>query len=245
MLHNLKIFVDKHTSGISVHLFRGYILSIINNLPQEDQDKICFHLTKEELLSPTHRKIPYVLFGKPHRDCFTLYGYEDEGKRLLNLIKRELRFSISLKGKQFNVKNVLLKSTENMPKKSETGEDILYKTKTPILLFNGNRRRIYNGIVYGNKDLKVRDEKFKEAINSMLRANIKNLMRTTYKNKKYDIFNNIKIDWIDFKVVMVRDRDQKQPVIFGTFKTDWHLPEFIGSRTGAGFGQINQQRGTK
>lgn len=245
MLHNLKIFVDKHTSGISVKMLRGYILSIINTLPQDDQDKICFHLTKAQLSSPTSRKIPYILFGKPHRDCFSLYGYEEEGKRLLNLIKRELRFSISLKGKEFNVKNILLKSTENIPKKSETNEDIIYKTKTPILLFAGDRRRIYNGIVYGNKDLKIRDIKFKESINKMLIGNIKNLMRTTKKNKSYDIFNDIKIDWIDFKVIMVRDRDQKQPVIIGTFKTNWYLPEFIGNRTGAGFGQIIQQRGTK
>jgi hypothetical protein len=50
--------------------------------------------------------------------------------------------------------------------------------------------------------------------------------------------DDIKLDWQEFKVIKIQNRNSFEPVVVGQFRTPWELPRFIGQRIGDGFGEI-------
>ena len=70
---------------------------------------------------------------------------------------------------------------------------------------------------------------------------IKNLryqLKTLVKDKEYQFLDDIKLDWQEFKVIKIQNRNSFEPVVVGQFRTPWELPRFIGQRIGDGFGEI-------
>ena len=110
ILHSLRLDTNKITSGVSVDSFRKAILSNLGNADKKDIDKILFHLSDTEIKNNSIRRYPYILFGKPNESTFYIYGYEDEGKRLLKEIKKSLPLCLDIKNREFNISNIMIVS---------------------------------------------------------------------------------------------------------------------------------------
>lgn len=240
ILHGLRLQTNEKTSGISVDRYRKAILSNLNNVEQKDIDKILFHLNDEQIKDNSIRRYPYILFGKPNENTFYLYGYEDEGKRLLKIIKKSLSLCLDIDGKEFNITGIKEIEYDSMPKSSF--EKITYYTSTPILLFSHNSVKKVEGIVY-NKNIsnEEKDIQLQDFTNILIRKSIKHIFNEILGKSK-EVFENIEINWKEFKLIVIQDKGTKKFAIVGEFESNWHLPKFIGNRTGAGFGKITTNR---
>ena len=67
---------------------------MIKNIP-EIKNKINFHITDDKF-TDNNRKIPYILFAKPYKNKFCIYGYNDIGKELLKQIQHSLKHIFKL-----------------------------------------------------------------------------------------------------------------------------------------------------
>ena len=108
------------------------------------------------------------------------------------------------------------------------------------MLFRHNRRKVFDGIIFHNEDLKKREIEFKKVVNDFIIKNIRYQMQVLFKDKEYKVFDDIKLEWDEFKIIMIEHKDRKEPVVLGKFSCDWELPRFIGSRVGIGFGEISK-----
>lgn len=235
MLHSLHLVFNKDISSLSSEIFRGAIISITNHLDDEIKDKINFHITDDKFTDTT-RKIPYILFAKPYKNKFCIYGYNDVGQELLKQIQHSLKHIFKLQGLEYQVVKSYLKEESYIPTKADNY--MAYKTITPIMLFRHNRRKVFDGIIFHNDDLVKRDIEFKKVVNDFIIKNIRYQMQILFKDKEYKVFDNIKIEWDEFKIIMIEHKDRKEPVVVGKFNCDWELPRFIGSRIGIGYGEI-------
>lgn len=240
ILHSLRLQTKEKTSGTSVNSFRKAILANLKDINQEDLNKILFHLNDAEINNSSIRRYPYILFGKPNENTFYLYGYEDEGKRLLNLIKKSLSLCLEINNKEFNIANIKEIEYDCMPKSSF--EKINYFTSTPILLFSRNSVKKVEGIIY-NKNLSSaeKDAQLQEFSNILIRRSVKHIFKEILGKSK-DVFEKININWKEFKLIVIQDKTSKKFAIVGEFESDWYLPKFIGNRTGAGFGKLTTNR---
>jgi hypothetical protein len=82
---------------------------------------------------------------------------------------------------------------------------ITYKTVTPIMIFRHNRRKVFDGIIFHNEDLKKRDIEFKKVVNDFIIKSIRYQMQVLFKDKEYKVFDEIKIEWSEFKIIMIED----------------------------------------
>ena len=82
-------------SLISSGIFRGAIISMTDHLEDEIKNKINFHITDDKF-TDNNRKIPYILFAKPYKNKFCIYGYNDIGKELLKQIQHSLKHIFKL-----------------------------------------------------------------------------------------------------------------------------------------------------
>lgn len=236
MLHSLHIIVNRNIENISSEIFRGAIISMTNHLESDIKDKINFHISKDNFTDTT-RKIPYILFSKPYKNKFCVYGYNDIGKELLKRIQYSIKHIFKLQGTSYQVVKSYFKEDSYIPKKV-ADKSIAYKTITPLMLFRHNRRKVFDGIIFHNDDLKERDIEFKKAINDFIIKNIRYQMQVLFKDKEYKVFDDIKLEWDEFKIIMVKHKDRDEPVVVGKFNCDWELPRFVCSRIGIGFGEI-------
>ena len=239
-LHSLQLRTNEKTKGISVDSFRKAILCNLNNSEQEDIDKILFHLDDKQIKDKNIRRYPYILFGKPNENAFYLYGYENEGKRLLKVIKKSLSLCLDINGKEFNISSIKEIEYDCMPRSSF--EKINYYTSTPILLFSSNSVKKVEGIVY-NKNLSndEKDSQLQEFSNILIRRSVKHIFKEILGKSK-EVFENIEINWKEFKLIVIKDKNSKKFAIVGNFESNWYLPKFIGNRTGAGFGKLTTNR---
>lgn len=244
MIHTIKFTTDRYFSGIPVSQIREFIISSCENkLSNDEMKKLLFHLSKEEFENKDTRKIPHIIFSKPLQESFSLKAFGDEGLELLLKIKKIIKNVGFIKVKKTNNKHNILDTklyTHNsLPEKSN--KTLKYKTIRPIVLFKGNRRKIYDAIYnkYKNNTKKMNEE-LQKSVNKMLIAYMKNLAKTINKKREYKIFNKINIEWTEFKIFFITDRNEKTPVIVGEFETNWNLPHLLGNRIGAGFGHIMQ-----
>lgn len=240
ILHSLRLDTNKRTSGVSVDSFRKAILSNLSNIDKKDIDKILFHLNENEIKDNSIRRYPYILFGKPNESTFYIYGYEDEGKRLLKEIKKSLPLCLVINNKEFNISNIKEVEYDSMPKSSF--EKITYYTSTPILLFSSNSVKKVEGIVY-NKNISKdeKDSQLQEFANILIRRSVKHIFKEVMGKSK-EVFENIEINWKEFKLIVIQDKNSKKFAIVGEFESNWHLPKFIGNRNGAGFGKLTTKR---
>lgn len=237
MLYTKEYKTEQAVKGITPTLFRNYILSKIENLDKEDLKKIHFHLSEEDFKNPKTRKIPHIIFAKPLTKSFYLKAYGEDGLLLLNKINKCLDDTFKIDNRVFNIKEVNEYAHSVIPSKTE--ELFTYRTVTPILLFTGAKRKVFDGIYFKHlNDKKEFDEVLKNSVNAMLRANMKNILRTIVKDKEYKALNDIDIEWIEFKVIMRFVRGVKTPAVVGSFKSHWELPHCLGSRTGIGYGLV-------
>jgi hypothetical protein len=235
MLHSLHLVFNKDISLISSGIFRCAIISMTDHLEDEIKDKINFHITND-IFTDITRKIPYILFAKPYKNKFCIYGYDDIGKEILKQIQYSLKHIFKLQGVEYQVAKSYLKEERYVP--TRANKSITYKTITPLMLFRHNRRKVFDGIIFHNDDLKKRDIEFKKVVNDFIIKNIRYQMQVLFKDKEYKVFDEIKIEWSEFKIIMIEHKDRKEPVVVGKFNCDWELPRFIGSRVGIGFGEI-------
>ncbi len=237
MLHSLHLVFNKDISLISSGIFRGAIISMTDHLNNDIKDKINFHITDDKFTDIT-RKIPYILFAKPYKNKFCIYGYNDIGKELLKQIQYSIKHIFKLQGTECQVVKSYLKEESYIPTRAD--KSITYKTITPLMLFRHNRRKVFDGIIFHNEDLKKRDIEFKKVVNDFIIKNIRYQMQVLFKDKEYKVFDDIKLEWSEFKIIMIEHKDRKEPVVVGKFNCDWELPRFIGSRVGIGFGEISK-----
>ena len=231
-LNRLKLSCDFKTTGISSTNFRKTLIALTDNMQENDKKKIALHYTSVEFNLQNIRKIPYVLYARPYNKNFYIYSY-NEDYALLDRIIKELKFSFSVEGKQFQLKNISLSKISIIPKR----EDVEYKTITPLLLFTGHKRKwldwTLNNIQKNNLDTIL-----KEKINKFLIDNVRYQMQQLYKNKEYKVYNEIELNWDNFKLIRLTIRDKTEMGIVGTFKSNYSLPIFIGHKIGLGYGQL-------
>lgn len=240
VLHSLSLITDEETSGISVDKFRKSILARLGqqDTSKDDLGKILFHLSDDDLKNKSIRRLPYILFGKPNKNTFYLHGYDEEGKRLLSVIKKSLSFVMEIDGKEFNISKINDSIEKDYIPVFLNGGINSYSTSTPMLLFNDNSRKAVEGILYNPKNTK--EEKDKQLIkltNSLIKSSIQFIFQEL-TGKQKSIFETININWKEFKLIVIKDKDRKRFAVVGEFESDWSLPKFIGQRTGAGFGKI-------
>lgn len=240
ILHSLRLQTNERTSGVSVDSFRKAILSNLSNTDKKDIDKILFHLSDTEIKDNSIRRYPYILFGKPNENTFYVYGYEDEGKRLLKEIKKSLPLCLVINNKEFNISNIKEVEYDSMPKSSF--EKITYYTSTSILLFSSNSVKKVEGIVY-NKNISKdeKDSQLQEFANILIGRSVKHIFKEIMGKSK-EVFENIEINWKEFKLIVIQDKNSKKFAVVGEFESNWHLPKFIGNRNGAGFGKLTTKR---
>ena len=240
ILHSLRLQTNEKILSVSVDSFRKAILSNLSNIDKKDIDKILFHLSDTEIKNTSIRRYPYILFGKPNESTFYIYGYEDEGKRLLKEIKKSLPLCLVINNKEFNISNIKEVEYDSMPKSSF--EKINYYTSTPILLFSSNSVKKVEGIVY-NKNISndEKDTQLQEFANILIRRSVKHIFKEVMGKSK-EVFENIEINWKEFKLIVIQDKNSKKFAIVGEFESNWHLPKFIGNRNGAGFGKLTTKR---
>lgn len=240
MIHGLKIKTDTKLSKIRVQDFRNLVLSYLNDISKNDLDNILFHLNDEQLHDKKIRKVPYLLFGKPVGFEFYIFGYFEEGLRLLNIIKQNLRSTFVLSNKEITIKRVTFFEKNFIPKKSH--KSIEYKTSTPVLAFNDKfSRKKVEGIIYNNNlSREERDNQLKSFTNECIIRTMKFTLGQLLNksDNSFDSLNAIHINWSEFKVFVITDKDIKRFAVAGKFTSNWELPYFIGHRVGAGFGKI-------
>lgn len=79
---------------------------------------------------------------------------------------------------------------------------------------------------------------FQKAVNDLIIKNLRYQLKTLVKDKEYQFLDDIKLDWQEFKVIKIQNRNSFEPVVVGQFKISWELPRFIGQRIGDGFGEL-------
>lgn len=237
LLYFLKIDVNEKLQKVTSNDVRRFILALTNDFDDLLKSKINFHISEKDFLSNTQRKIPYLLFAKPTGDSFNLFAYEEIGLEILEKIKEIFPDNFYLKKQKFTVKNLIMSEPESiMPKSS--AKEIHYKTKTPIMLFRNKRRKVFDGIIHHNNNLAKRDIEFQKAINDLIVKNLRYQLKILVKDKEYCFLDDIKLDWKEFKIIKIQNRDSFEPVVVGEFSAHWELPRFIGQRIGDGFGEI-------
>jgi hypothetical protein len=237
LLYSLQVIVKEKIQKITSSDFRRFILAITDGFTDELKSKINFHITDESFKSTNQRKIPYLLFAKPNDKSFRLFAYGEVGLEILEKIKEIYPNEFYLKEQKFTVQKLVLNEPESiMPKSS--AKSIYYKTKTPIMLFRNQRRKVFDGIVHHNEDFAKRDIEFQKAVNDLIIKNLRYQLKTLVKDKEYQFLDDIKLDWQEFKVIKIQNRNSFEPVVVGQFRISWELPRFIGQRIGDGFGEI-------
>lgn len=237
LLYSLLITVNQNIYKITSSTFRKFILAITDRFPDELQSKINFHITDEDFKSNKNRKIPHVLFAKPSKDSFRLFAYGDIGLDILEKIKEIFPDTIYLKEQKFTVIKIVLNEPESIMAKS-SAKTINYATKTPIMLFRNQRRKVFDGIIHNNEDLTKRDIEFQKATHDLIVKNLRYQLKILVKDKEYPFLDDITLEWQEFKIIKIHNRDSFEPVVVGKFSTSWVLPRFIGQRIGDGFGEI-------
>ena len=237
LLYSLQVIVKEKIQKITSSDFRRFILAITDGFTDELKSKINFHISDEDFKSTNQRKIPYLLFAKPNDNSFRLFAYGEVGLEILEKIKEIFPDSFYLKEQKFIVQKLVLNEPESiMPKSS--AKSIHYKTKTPIMLFRNQRRKVFDGIVHHNEDFAKRDIEFQKAVKDLMIKNLRYQLKTLVKDKEYQFLDDIKLDWQEFKVIKIQNRNNFEPVVVGQFRISWELPRFIGQRIGDGFGEL-------
>lgn len=235
-INNLTIYVKSDTIGVTSSDFRKTILALTDNMSESDKKMINLHYEDEDMEKNNIRKIPYVLFGKPHKNSFKLFSYGDDGYELLNRIKKNLRYSFSVKGKEFEIKDVSILKQDIIPKASQS--PIVYKTVTPLILFTGGEKKFTTWLFNNVKDSTEKNKLLQAKALEVIQKNIKYQMRTLFKDKEYNQFDNIEIKWDTFKTIWIKSRDKKELGVVGDFTSNYDLPRFIGRKIGNGFGEL-------
>ena len=237
LLYSLQVIVKEKIQKITSSDFRRFILALTDRFCDELKFKINFHISDDDFKSTNQRKIPYLLFTKPNDNSFRLFAYAEVGLEILEKIKEIFPDSFYLKEQKFIVQKLVLNEPESiMPKSS--AKSVYYKTKTPIMLFRNQRRKVFDGIVHHNEDFAKRDIEFQKAVNDLIIKNLRYQLKTLVKDKEYQFLDDIKLDWEEFKIIKIQNRNSFEPVVVGQFSTSWELPKFIGQRIGDGFGEI-------
>lgn len=187
---------------------------------------------------------PDVIFQKPFKDSVTLHikKSSEAFKNMQILLSILKTIPLNIKGIEFKLKRYTqLQSNIVVPIASNKMH--YYKTITPILLFTGNHFKMYYSILekYKNNSIELEKE-LKRVASELIKSNLKFQAQNLIKYKKYEQFEDINIEWIDFTIrfISFHKNEKKSPAIFGSFKTSYELPRFIGHKIGKGFGQINK-----
>lgn len=237
LLYYLQIDLNEKLQKITSSDIRRFILAFSDDFEDGLKSKINFHIDDKDFLSNMQRKIPYLLFAKPMGDSFSLFAYGEIGLEILERIKGIFPDSFYLKKQKFTLKKLIINEPESIMTKS-SAKEIHYKTKTPIMLFRNKRRKVFDGILHHNEDLVKRDIEFQKAINDLIVKNLRYQLKILVKDKEYAFLDNIKLNWQEFKIIKIQNRDSFEPVVVGEFSSSWELPRFIGQRIGDGFGEI-------
>ena len=237
LLYSLQIIVKEKIQKITSSDFRRFILAITDGFTDELKSKINFHISDDDFKSANQRKIPYLLFAKPNDNSFRLFAYGEVGLEILEKIKEIYPNEFYLKEQKFTVQKLVLNEPESIMPKFLV-KSIYYKTKTPIMLFRNQRRKVFDGIVHHNEDFSKRDIEFQKAVNDLIIKNLRYQLKTLVKDKEYQFLDDIKLDWQEFKVIKIQNRNSFEPVVVGQFRISWELPRYIGQRIGDGFGEI-------
>jgi len=232
-LNVLTIYCDSKINKIASSDFRKTIIAITDNMNQSDKCKISFHLTQEQFKNTSISKIPFVLYGFPRDKKFKIYTFNQDYK-LLERIVLELKLYFFVSSQKFKIINTTIKTKNIIPQL----KNIKYKTKTPILLFTGNKRKWLDAIII-NTNREDLDNILQLKITKLIIENVRYQMQQLFRNKEYKNFDDIKIQWDEFKLIRLTIRNKTEYGIVGKFISNYTLPYFIGHRIGLGYGNID------
>lgn len=242
MTTGLRLILDKDTSCFKSHertdLFRYAFLNLCESI-HPDLEK-AFNFRKEGF--------PDVIYQKPYKSNMNLFIKEHSYPHaLLDKALYSLKGkSLLIKGEEFKIVDCKkIYDNQIMPSYSES--IITYKGITPILLFTGEHFPIFYAINknFTNESQKIQELKSKAI--DLIKSNLKWQVQQQIGYRNLDVFDSIDIEWeaFDIKMITFHKDEKKTPAIFGSFKTNWNLPRFIGQKIGKGFGQINKFAGAE
>lgn len=238
ILYQLRIDFNNILYKVKSVDFRRVVLALTDSSHCELKSKINFHIIEDNFLhQKSTRKIPYILYGKPYKKSLNLFAYGYDGLELLRHISSLINQKVFINHISYSIKRKkIFENSSLLPKKSI--QELTYYTRTPIMIFRHKYRRVFDTILHCNKDLVKRDIEFQKAINDLIVKNLRYQLKTIVKDKEYGFLDDIKLNWQEFKIIKIQNRDSFEPVVVGEFSTDWELPRFIGQRNGDGFGEI-------
>lgn len=236
----LRILLSKDTSLFSnkerTDLFRYAFLNLCESIDARFEKAFDF---REE-------GFPDVIYQKPFKNSMTIFIKEHSyAHALLNKLLFALKNQkLLIQGEEFVILDIE-KIYDNLIVPAFSNEEIRYKTITPLLLFTRKTFPIFYAINKAHENEKDKQEALKNKAADMIRSNLKWQVQQQIGYRSMDVLDKIDIEWEDFTIKMVEfhKNELKTPAIFGTFKTHWNLPRFVGQKIGKGFGQINQFKG--
>lgn len=196
------------------------------------------HIGEEEYSDKEISRTPKIYYGKPHKNSFSVYSLNlDLIKFLEKQLKKQKSFEADIPAESFKV---YVREIDYIPRMHH--RKIEYYTRTPIVVFTGKTRKVWDGIMR-RKDLsfEAKDIEIKRILGEIIRSTIKyDLQQTINKTKKFLFVDEIEFNWTEFKAIVVHGRDTKQIGIVGKFESDYILPRFLGRQTSLGFGEVKQ-----
>lgn len=254
MITCLKIEFDK-----DILRDRNFIDNIA--LTEEARDNIIKFSSNEpeniyKIINNQEFSLPYIIYSKPYKNIFKIYGLGDNGINGINAIFKNI-----IMNQTFKIKNEIYK-LKGIPT-IESNIDLLpynngrintYTTITPINIFNKFNHKIFKAILYkhftdGNYDKnniqKVKSfyEDIKKYADEQIKDSIAYLVSNLLKKEKdyFEFISKIKIEWEDIVIVhgKYHSEEKKMPMIIGKFRSNFVLPKFIGYKIGKGFGELS------
>lgn len=232
LLHQLSIQTDKSVINIKSEDFRKFILAVSKDSIY--YKKISFHLTKDEFNNKNISKIPYILYGFPKSKSFYIYAYNNDIIVLEDIIKH-LHLFFYFNSQKYKIIDIKLQSIDVIPISYE--KNISYKTISPILLFTNNRRKWLDGVII-NESKNNLDNVLKEKIQTLIIQNVRYQMQQLFSDKSYKNFDNILVEWLEFKLIKLTIKNKLEYGVVGKFNSNYKLPKFIGHKIGFGYGEI-------
>lgn len=186
---------------------------------------------------------PNVIYQKPFQNSWSLYVKNDTTafEEIDNLIKHISENGLVVNEREYKLVEFFeIRDIVVMPSKTE--QKHFYKLVTPLILFSKEHFPMYFAILQKYKDKPQElNQELQSAAKRLIISNLKFQLQQQLKYKKYEALEDIDIEWNDFaiKFGQFHRNERKTPLIFGSFKSSYILPRFIGQKIGKGFGQIN------
>lgn len=188
---------------------------------------------------------PQILYARPYKDKTRIVAITPDAADALFEVASMLKDmgQLVFGGERYKITDLSLLNDVYLPRSSQG--PVYYKTVSPILLFTGNRRKLFEGILKTNGEFDTKHtpktiEYLKTYTAELLRDDIKKKLTDYMGERNYSFVDRIDLKWEEFSLTHVPyHKDEKLTIgIKGRLVSNFYLPTFLGYKTGKGFGEI-------